>query len=130
LLKALIPEHIRDQAEFIEHEIPKHIDAKDMYARQKYVKENLLNKYAQAKLVITSRLHCALPCVAYNTPCIVLFNGLHTDTRYTGLKDYVHGYSSVDDKVSFDFNNPTPKLKKEDLDVLQAKIRSYAKNQI
>ena len=24
-----------------------------MYARQKYVKENLLNKYAQAKLVIT-----------------------------------------------------------------------------
>ena len=109
LLQKLIPKHIRDQAEYIEHEIPDSIDKDDMHARQKYVQQNLLNKYAQARLVITSRLHCALPCVAYNTPAIVLFSGLNTDNRYGGLKDYVHGYSSIEDEVDFDFEHPKTK---------------------
>lgn len=124
LLQKLIPKHIRDQAEYIEHEIPESIDKDDMYARQKYVKDKLLNKYAQARLVITSRLHCALPCVAYNTPAIVLFSGLHTDNRYGGLKNYVHGYSSIEDKVDFDFENPKPKLSLEELNKLQTNIRN------
>ena len=124
LLAKLIPKYILDQAEYIEHEIPDGLDQDDMYARHKFVKENLLNKYAQAKLVITSRLHCALPCVAFNTPCIALFSGLHTDNRWGGLKNYVHGYSSVDDKVNFDFKNPKPRLTVKELDTLQKKIRS------
>ena len=124
LLAKLIPKYIRDQAEYIEHEIPEGLDQNDMYARQKFVKETLLNKYAQAKLVITSRLHCALPCVAFNTPCIALYSGLHTDNRWGGLKDYVHGYSSINDKVNFDFKNPKPKLTDKELDELQTKIRS------
>lgn len=124
LLEKLIPKHIRNQAEYIEHEIPESIDKDDMHARQKFVQQNLLNKYAQARLVITSRLHCALPCVAYNTPAIVLFSGLHTDNRYGGLKDFVHGYSSIEDKVDFDFENPKPKLTIEELNELQTKIRN------
>lgn len=130
LLNALIPKHIRDQAEYIEHEIPEHLDRTDMHKRHAYVQQNLLRKYADAKLVITSRLHCALPCVAYNTPCIVLFNGLHTDSRYTGLTSYFHGYSSVDDTVSIDFDNPTTKLSKEELLVLQTNIRSLVYQKI
>lgn len=125
LLEALIPKHIRDQAEYITHEIPDHIERSDMYARHAYVNEHLLRKYAEAKLVITSRLHCALPCVAYHTPCIVLFSGLHTDSRYTGLTDFFHGYTNVNEKITFDFDNPTPKLSKDQLTVLQTKIRSY-----
>ena len=124
LLQKLIPKYVRDQAEYIEHELPEGLDQKDMYARQKYVQENLLNKYAQARLVITSRLHCALPCVAYNTPVIVLFSGIHTDNRYGGLKDFVHGYSSIEDKVNFDFENPKPKLTIYELNELQTKIRN------
>lgn len=124
LLQKLIPQHIRDQAEYVEHEIPDSLDKNDMYARQKFVEENLLRKYASAKLVITSRLHCALPCVAYNTPVILLFSGLHTDNRYGGLKDYIHGYSSIDDKVDFDFDNPKTKLSLEELRKLQTSIRA------
>jgi hypothetical protein len=130
LLQKLIPEHIRDQAEYIEHEIPESIDKDDMYARQSYVKEKLLNKYAQARLVITSRLHCALPCVAFNTPAIVLFSGLHTDNRYGGLKDFVHGYSSIEDKVDFDFENPKPKLTIEELNELQTKITNDIQSRV
>ena len=130
LLQKLIPKYIRDQAEYIEHEIPESIDKDDMYARQKYVQDNLLNKYAQARLVITSRLHCALPCVAYNTPAIVLFSGLHTDNRYGGLKNYVHGYSSIEDNVDFDFENPKPKLSVVELNELQTKIRNDIKRRV
>ena len=130
LLEKLIPKHIRNQAEYIEHEIPESIDKDDMYARQKFVQQNLLNKYAQARLVITSRLHCALPCVAYNTPAIVLFSGLHTDNRYGGLKDFVHGYSSIEDKVDFDFENPKPKLTIEELNELQTKIKNDIQSRV
>lgn len=130
LLAKLIPKHIRDQAEYIEHEIPKDLDQKDMHARQKYVNEKLLNKYAQAKLVITSRLHCALPCVAYNTPCIALFSGIHTDNRWGGLKNYVHGYTTVEDEVEFDFENPKPKLTFKELNELQTKIRTDIESRV
>ena len=130
LLQKLVPKSIRDQAEYIEHEIPDWLDKDDMHARQQYVEDNLLKKYASAKLVITSRLHCALPCVAYNTPVIVLFSGLHTDNRYGGLKDYVHGYSSIEDDVDFDFENPKPKLSIDELTTLQAKIRNDIKRRV
>lgn len=35
---------------------------------------NLLNKYAKAKLVVTSRIHCALPCLSLETPVIYVEN--------------------------------------------------------
>ena len=130
LLAKLIPKYILEQAEYIEHEIPDDLDQNDMYARQTYVKENLLKKYAQAKLVITSRLHCALPCVAYNTPVIALYSGLNTDNRWGGLKDYVHGYSSVDDKIDFDFKNPKTKLTFNKLNELQTRIRTDIESRI
>ena len=34
------------------------------------IAKKLLDKYSKAKLVITSRLHGALPCLALNTPFI------------------------------------------------------------
>lgn len=128
LLSKFIPKHIRDQAEYIEHDIPKSM-INDIHARQKYAK-TLLDKYAQAKLVITSRLHCALPCVAFQTPCIVLFSGFHTDIRYSGFQNYVHGYSSLNDVVDFDFDNPKPKLSNEELREIQSKLETDIRSQV
>lgn len=34
--------------------------------------ESFLERYKKAKLVITSRLHCALPCIAFGTPVIFI----------------------------------------------------------
>lgn len=51
------------------------------------IAENLLLKYARAKMVITSRIHCALPSLALETPTIYV-NGFthHADsTRLSGL---------------------------------------------
>ena len=47
--------------------------------------EDLLHKYAKAKLVITSRIHCALPCLAMGTPVI-----------------FVNGFASFVDSCRFD----------------------------
>ena len=124
LLHALVPQDIRDQAEYIEHEIPSHIDLNDMNQRQQYVKQNLLNKYATARLVITSRLHAALPCVAYNTPCLVLQSNFHTDNRFSGLRHLLHGCNSVNDTPTIDFYNPQPKITVSQLRTIQENIRT------
>ncbi len=51
--------------------------------------EDLLHKYARAKLVITSRIHCALPCLALGTP-VIFINGFTTfvdSCRFDGILD-------------------------------------------
>lgn len=50
--------------------------------------EELLAKYARAKLAITSRLHCALPCAAMGTPVIFVHRNLR-DPRFSGLTQYM-----------------------------------------
>ena len=49
--------------------------------------ENLLHKYAKAKLVITSRIHCALPCLAMGTPVIFVngFDSFVDSCRFDGI---------------------------------------------
>ena len=51
--------------------------------------EDLLQQYAKAKLVITSRIHCALPCLALGTP-VIFINGFETyvdSCRFDGIID-------------------------------------------
>lgn len=55
--------------------------------------QEYLNKYAQAELVITRRLHAALPCVAFGTP-VILVHENPDDPRFGGLKDYLNIYSN------------------------------------
>ena len=53
----------------------------------------LLEVYANAELVITSRIHCALPCLAFGTPVIFVNCGLEKETesaRLKGLLEFFH----------------------------------------
>lgn len=78
-------------------------------ARFEYAHE-LLEKYSKAKLVITSRIHCALPCLAMGTP-VIYINGFDdfTDTcRFEGILDLFNRID-VDNKTgqfttNFNFN--------------------------
>lgn len=52
--------------------------------------ERLVKKYAKAKLVVTSRIHCALPCLGLETPVIYIEDGNQTEAsscRLGGLRD-------------------------------------------
>lgn len=55
------------------------------------IAENLLNKYRAAELVITTRLHCILPCRAFNTKSIFIHKKYTDDPRFKGLKEIING---------------------------------------
>lgn len=70
----------------------------------------LLQTYQNATAVITTRLHCAMPCLALQTPVLLLsedgieekgrFDGLNTLTRHASTADFLAG------NVDFDLQNP------------------------
>ncbi len=50
--------------------------------------ERLVRLYARAKLVVTSRIHCALPCLGLDTPMLYVYNDLQKEVsscRMDGL---------------------------------------------
>lgn len=101
--------------------------------------EKLVKKYASVKLVITSRIHCALPCLGIGTPVVYIDNYSHDDIsscRMSGLKDLFNiiltwkdnkltSNKMVDKKISIDntFENKTDweKLSSE----LKSKVRNF-----
>ena len=66
--RQLFPPHIRKQAQYLEH-ISFTKNHRINMLRARY----LLHKYSKAKLVITTLLHCALPCSAIGVPVIVFW---------------------------------------------------------
>lgn len=77
--------------------------------------ENLLKIYENASCIITDRLHCALPSLAFKTPVLLLQNDRMVE-RYDGLNDLMHKSTLDDYKTSyssiFDVNNPPENSKK------------------
>ena len=60
----------------------------------------LLDKYRNAELVITTRLHCILPCRAFNTDAIFIHKEYTNNPRFMGLKKIINGDSKINDKKS------------------------------
>ena len=71
---------------------------------------DLLSLYASATFVVTSRLHCALPCLALGTP--VLFCPVAKDTyRFSGLFALLRHTTRQDllgNRAPFDLGAPSP----------------------
>lgn len=68
----------------------------------------LLRRYQSAKCVITSRLHCALPCLALGTPVLLLYKDEFA-SRIKSFLPYLH-YSTPDNLSdtlrSYDLTQP------------------------
>ncbi len=60
--------------------------------------QNLLNLYARAACVVTTRLHCALPCLAMGTPVLLVSVGAEPE-RFESLAQFVH-HCTLDDFVN------------------------------
>ena len=75
--------------------------------RKKYV-EDYLKTIQRARMVITPRLHCALPSLALETPVLLIDYSLNNDRtsdflkllHYTTEEDFING------KTDYDINNP------------------------
>ncbi len=83
-LKRILSKDLIDNSNFINQEPPSNTySEKEKFA----MAEDLLAKYAKAKLVITSRIHCALPCLALGTPVIFIngFDSFVDSCRFDGI---------------------------------------------
>ena len=86
IVNKMVPEKYRDSVEVVNQRRTK-IDA-PVEERFKDA-EKLIEMYSKAKLVITSRIHCALPCLALGTPVYFINAGYHS--RYLNLNDRLDG---------------------------------------
>lgn len=71
--------------------------------------EQLLNKYMKAGLVVTSRIHCALPCLAIGTPVIYIHDenqDKNSTCRLGGLMDFFNVMYMEAEKFHYDFKTP------------------------
>lgn len=80
------PVAVRERALFVSHRVDPRTDQLARFAQA----QSLLDLYAKASLVVTARLHCALPCLAFGTPVIFLCPG--DDRRFAGLLDLMNWY--------------------------------------
>lgn len=85
-LEGFIDADLLKTAKYVNQEPPSGRDTDE----QKFaMAEEILHKYAKAKLVITSRIHCALPCLAMGTPVIFVngFDSFVDSCRFDGILD-------------------------------------------
>lgn len=117
-------------AEYIKHIVNENLFRTEQ-EKFDYAQE-LLKKYAQAKLVITSRIHCALPCLAVETPVIFVDNAQQEESSYcrlNGLRELFNLVSSDKGELKFHFEkepgkiNRLSKLKnRRDFEIIRDKL--------
>ena len=116
----LLPRKIINTAKFVKHETSNDRNL-ELWTQERFVDAyKILEKYSTAKLVITQRIHAALPCVAMGTP-VLFFNvkgvpggGVKVSERVTGLLELFHSIdpyklniSKIRQKIKeFDWANP------------------------
>lgn len=85
--------NVLKEAEYIEHEIEDVFSGdneKFAYARE------LLSKYAKAKFVVTSRIHCALPCLSLETPVLYVYNKEQDETSYCRMDGLIQLFNTIE----------------------------------
>lgn len=123
LLRNLVDEEVFSKAKFITqyYEKDEYLSDSDRFDRA----NELLELYSRAEYVITSRIHCALPCLGFKTP-VVFVRNLSEDEksicRFKGIEDLFNVVYVKNNKIyksffkekltlKLDFKNPTAYLK-------------------
>ncbi len=89
VVKNIIPKSYRNNVKFVSHisDDLKHLDAETRMAQA----QQMLERYGKAKLVFTSLIHCALPCIALGTPVVFIDFGFNNNQakrdRFNGIID-------------------------------------------
>jgi hypothetical protein len=81
----LVPEKYQKDIKYITHRRPTRNRTHEERVKDA---EDIIAAYSQAKLVFTSRIHVALPCLALGTPVIFVnagYNSVNLSNRFEGL---------------------------------------------
>lgn len=120
-----LPSKLADKAERITHMHPFERIPSDQAEAERLdaLARHLCQRYAEeGALVVTSRLHCAAPCIAMGIPTIIVAHNI--SDRFAWLDRYVKIHT-VESFAEIDWN-PTP----PDIEVAKQMIRSAAARQI
>lgn len=82
---------------YTNHDVSKNLTDKGRFE----ITDELLKKYARAKLVVTTRIHCALPCLALGTP-VILINSHYDKKRFDGLYSLLNTIG-INENGNFEF---------------------------
>jgi|WetSurSiteA1Bulk_404760.scaffolds.fasta_scaffold16010_2 hypothetical protein len=110
LYSKIFDKEVLFSAEYIQHYIKDDFNSED--EKFEYA-EDLLIKYAKAKLIITSRIHCALPSLGFHTPVIYIDNVVnleYSECRLKGLRELFNIIECNNDKLFPAFNFDTNKI--------------------
>ena len=105
VLKKILSPELLNTATYVTQVLP----ANTYSEKEKFeIAENLLHKYAKAKLIITSRIHAALPALALGTPVIFIngFDSFVDTSRFDGIIELFNRIDiSADGDISNNFNH-------------------------
>jgi hypothetical protein len=105
VLSKYFDEELLSKAKF-ETQILPYISAKEGFK----LADDFLKRLANAKLVVTSRIHTALPCLAMGTPVIFVNGGFKNkvdNCRFDGLFDFFNRIDvgdNADSTINFEFS--------------------------
>lgn len=101
-----VPRHLKERVVTVTHDLP--APARMSQVERFSSARELLMTYSAARLVVTSRLHCALPCLALGTNVLFLEPSGDFD-RLDGLRELLTTITR-DDVVNrrIDWENPPP----------------------
>lgn len=126
-LESLLPQHIVHDTVRVTHEI--HMKTESI---KRFLKGyELIEKYSRAKLVITSRIHVALPCVAMDIPVIFVDHpSIFSPIRIAGLTDLFQTVHAREDNSQelirffqeYPWDNPRPNPNPEKVQRLKESI--------
>lgn len=112
VLKKYFDEDILNRAVYIDQMVP-YIDARVGFK----MADQYLKRLSSARLVVTSRIHTALPCLAMGTPVIFVNGGFKTkvdNCRFDGLFDFFNRIDidgSGNSKCNFSFSGEKINIK-------------------
>lgn len=90
----LFSDEVLFTAEYVTHKV-RQSQFKDDDEKMEFAR-NLLREYSKAKLVVTSRIHCALPCLGIETPVLFVCSealegdNVRSSGRFGGLMELFH----------------------------------------
>ncbi len=105
IIDKMVPEKFRGNVKFAyQRRSELNISREERFAQA----ENLIEMYSKARMVITSRIHVALPCLALGTPVYFINAGYHSalfnlNDRFDGIMDLFH----VIEENAFPFSSPS-----------------------
>ena len=98
VVNQMVPKKYRGKIQFVTH-FSDEMKSKTSQERMNEAKL-LLDRYKKAKVVFTSLIHCALPCIAQGTPVVFIdagFNNSHAKRdRFGGVTDLFPAHLHVD----------------------------------